>query len=203
MSDELQEIAAVAARLVVEDGLRFGPAKTHALRQLGWSGRTALPSNEQLEDAVHEHLALFHADTHAVHLRELRQLALRWMRRLQAFDPYLTGAVWLGYASRLSDVDLDLYVDDAKAVEIELINQGLAYDVGQLDVGRREPVSVLHVMDRIHGWVNGVGVYMRVHDRGAMRGALLPDAKGRTPRGSLAAVQALLDEQDGVVNDRA
>ncbi|MEY5029102.1 MAG: hypothetical protein RLZ63_1417 [Pseudomonadota bacterium] len=198
MSDELQEIAAVAARLVVEDGLRFGPAKTHALRQLGLPGRTALPSNDELEDAVREHLELFHADRHAEHLRQLRQLALRWMQRLQAFDPYLTGAVWLGYASQLSDVDLDLYVDDTKSVEIELINQGVAYDAGQMDVGRREPVSVLHVMDRVQGWTHGVSVYMRVHDRGAMRGALLPDGKGRTPRGNAMAVQALLDAQEGV-----
>lgn len=203
MSDELQEIAAVAARLVVEDGLRFGPAKTHALRQLGLPSRTPLPGNEQLEDAVREHLELFHADTHAAHLRELRRLALRWMQRMQAFDPYLTGSVWLGYASQLSDVDLDLYVDDAKAVEIELINQGVAYDAGQLDVGRREPASVLHVMDRVRGWAHGVSVYMRIHDRSAIRGALLPDAKGRTPRGSMTAVRGLLDAQEGVVNDRA
>jgi hypothetical protein len=203
MSDEMQEIAAVAARLVVEDGLRFGPAKTHALRQLGLPGRTPLPSNEQLEDAVREHLDLFHADTHAEYLRQLRLLALRWMQRMHVFDPYLTGAVWLGYASQLSDVDIDLYVDDTKAVEIELINQGVAYDAGQLDVGRREPVSVLQVMDRVRGWTHGVSVYMRIHDRSAMRGALLPDAKGRTPRGSMAAVQVLLDAQEGVVNDRA
>ena len=198
MSDEMHEIAAVAARLVVEEGLRFGPAKTHAIRQLGLPARTAMPGNEQLEDAVLEHLALFHADTHAVHLRELRLLAIRCMQRMQAFDPYLTGAVWLGYASQLSDVDLDLYVDDAKAVEIELINQGVAYDAGQIDAGRREPVPVVHVNERVQAWPHGVSVYMRVHDRGALRGALLPDSKGRSPRGNIAAVQALLDKQEGV-----
>lgn len=201
MSDEMQEIAAVAARLVVEEGLRFGPAKNHAVRQLGLPARTALPSNEQIEDAVHEHLQLFQADTHAQHLRALRLLALRWMQRLQAFEPYLTGAVWLGYASQLSDVDLDLYVDDPKSVEIELINQGVPYDVGQIDSGRREPVPVLHVLERVQGWSHGVGVYMRVYDRGALRGALLPDGRGRSPRGNVTAVEALLADQEGVGHD--
>lgn len=197
MNDEMLEIAAVAARLVVDEGLRFGPAKIHAVRQLGWPARTPLPSNEQLEDAVHEHLHLFHAETYAEHLRTLRLLALRWMQRLQAFEPYLMGAVWLGYASQLSDVDLDVYVDDPKAVEIELINQGLPYDVGQIDAGHREPVPVLHWVDRVPGWPHGVSVYLRVHDRGALRGALLPDGRGRPPRGNVQAVKALLAHEEG------
>ncbi len=201
MSDEMQEIAAVAAQLVVEDGLRFGPAKNHALRQLGLPARTALPSNELIEDAVREHLQLFHADTHALYLWQLRKVALHWMELMQAFEPYLTGAVWLGYASQLSDVDLDLYVDDPKAPEIALINQDIAYDVGQIDAGRREPVPVLHVVERVRDWPHGVGVYMRVHDRGALRGALLPDGRGRPPRGNVAAVQALLSLQDGAIHD--
>ena len=199
MSDEMQEIAAVAARLVVEEGLRFGPAKTHALRQLGLPTRTAMPSNEQLEDAVLEHLQLFQADVHPGHLLALRQLALRWMERMQDFDPYLTGSVWLGYASQLSDVDIDLYVDDPKAVEIALINQSVPYDVGQIDAGRRESVPVVHVTERVPGWPHGVSVYMRVHDRGALRGALLPDVRGRSPRGNVKAVQVLM--VDGVAND--
>jgi hypothetical protein len=44
-----------------------------------------------------------------------------------------------------------------------------------------------------------VSVYMRVHDRGALRGALLPDGRGRSPRGNVKAVQVLM--VDGVAND--
>ena len=57
------EIAQAAAALVVDEGLEYGPAKRRALKQLGLPARTALPSNEQVEDAVREHLALFCADT--------------------------------------------------------------------------------------------------------------------------------------------
>ena len=43
------EIANVAARIVVEEGLEYGPAKRRAIKQLGISGRVALPSNDVLD----------------------------------------------------------------------------------------------------------------------------------------------------------
>jgi len=49
------EIAAAAARLVVEDGMEYGPAKRRAARQLG--ARDAdLPDNQLLEDEVRAYL---------------------------------------------------------------------------------------------------------------------------------------------------
>ena len=53
------EIAQTAARMVVEEGLEWGPAKHRAVRQLGLPNRTALPDNEQLEAAVCEYIELF------------------------------------------------------------------------------------------------------------------------------------------------
>ena len=44
------EIAAAAARMVVEEGLEYGPAKRRALKQLGLPKHAPLPSNEELED---------------------------------------------------------------------------------------------------------------------------------------------------------
>ena len=57
------EIAAVAARMVVEEGLEYGPAKRRAVKQLGLPARTALPGNEALEDAVREYISVFCAET--------------------------------------------------------------------------------------------------------------------------------------------
>ncbi|MBN9342360.1 MAG: hypothetical protein J0H52_20140, partial [Comamonadaceae bacterium] len=57
------EIANAAARLVVEEGLDWGSAKRRAVRDLGLPARTALPDNDQVEDAVREYIALFCADT--------------------------------------------------------------------------------------------------------------------------------------------
>ena len=39
-----------------------------------------------------------------------------------------------------------------------------------------------------------VGVHLMVYDLDDMRGALKPDAKGRAPRGDLAAVRRLLEK---------
>ena len=87
MHDLTTEIAAAAARAVVEDGLEYGSAKHHALKQLGLPPRTALPSNEVLEAAVLEHIAIFCADTQPAELLALRQMALLWMERLTEFRP--------------------------------------------------------------------------------------------------------------------
>ena len=85
------EIAATAAALVVEEGLEYGSAKRRALKQMALSARTALPDNDELEDAVREYIALFCADTQPAELAALRALALVWMQRLQQFRPYLAG----------------------------------------------------------------------------------------------------------------
>ena len=53
MDSVKSEIAATAARMVVEEGLEYGPAKRRAARQLGLSAR-ALPDNDLVEDSVRE-----------------------------------------------------------------------------------------------------------------------------------------------------
>ncbi len=102
------EIAASAARLVVEEGLEYGPAKRRAVKQLGLNGRAELPDNQQVEDAVVEYLAVFCADTQPQELAALRETAALWMGRLAEVRPHLTGAVWRGTATRLNDIHLQL-----------------------------------------------------------------------------------------------
>jgi len=106
-----EEIAAAAARLVVEEGMEYAAAKRKAGRDHG--RRAELPSNEEVEDAVREHIQLFCADTQPAELRALREVALLWMQRLAAFRPHLAGAAWRGTATRHSAVLIDLYCDDA------------------------------------------------------------------------------------------
>ena len=72
-----REIAATAARMVVEEGLEYGPAKKRAAKQLGVPARTALPDNDLLEDEVRDYIALFCADTQPAELRALMQFLLR------------------------------------------------------------------------------------------------------------------------------
>lgn len=185
-----EEIAAVAARLVVEEGMEYASAKRKAARDFG--PRPALPSNEEVEDAVREHIELFCADTQGAELRALREVALIWMQRLAEFRPHLSGAAWRGTATRLSAVQLDLYCDDPKAAEIALINAGVDYDVASLNRPGREPLNVLIVSERSAILGEPVTLHLMLHDLDDQRGALKPDARGRSWRGDLPALQRLL-----------
>ncbi len=194
-SSPLDDIAAAAAVLVADEGLDYASAKRKALKRLGASPRTALPSDEQVEDALREHLAVFHAETQPRELRALREVALAWMRRLAEFRPHVAGAVWRGTATAASAVRLDLYCDDPKAAEIALINAGVDCDSGALDAaGGREPTPVL--MFAVPGAARGerVTLHAVLHDADALRGALKPDARGLTWRGDADALQRLLAE---------
>ncbi len=192
MSDVQLEIAATAARLVVEEGLGFGPAKHRAIKALGLPGRTALPSNEALEAQVREYISVFCADTQPQELLALREHARQWMARLAEFRPHLGGPVWHGWATRLSDIDLALFCDDPKAVEIALINQNLRYEVQTQTGMHGEPVDVLSLHSFCPGLDEDIGVHLRIYDLQGLRGALVADAQGRAPRGDLAALERLL-----------
>ena len=152
-----------------------------------------MPSNEELEAAVREHIALFCADTQPAELLALREVALLWMDRLAEFRPHLSGAVWRGTATRLSSVHLDLYCDDPKAAEIMLINAGQDYDVGSLDrPGQREALNVLTVSSNSPSLGEAVTVHLMLHDADDQRGALKPDANGRSWRGDQTALRRLM-----------
>jgi hypothetical protein len=193
MESAKAEIAATAARLVVEEGLEYGPAKRRAVRQLGLGARTALPDNDAIEDAVREYIALFCADTQPTELAALRKLALVWMERLAQFRPYLGGAVWHGTATRLSDIYIQLFCDDPKSAEIALIEKNVNYQARTVTGFHGEPVDALSISSRSEDLGESIGVHLLIYDHDDLRGALKPDAKGRTPRGDLAAVRALTD----------
>lgn len=193
-SDLSAEIAAAAARLVVEECLEYGPAKRRAAHTVArHSVRPAdLPSNEEVEDEVRTYLSLFHADTQPSELEALRRVALDWMQRLAPYRPHLTGAVWRGTATRLNSVHLQLYCDDSKSAELALIDLGVDYRVGSMPGPRGDPVDVLTVASHSAALGEMVTVHLTVLDHDDLRGALKPDSRGRTQRGDLAALRTLL-----------
>jgi hypothetical protein len=191
MDSVRSEIAATAARMVVEEGLEYGAAKRRALRQLGLGPRTALPDNEAVEDAVREYIELFCAETQPAELAALRRLALTWMERLAPFRPYLAGAVWHGTATRLSDIYLQLFCDDPKSAEIALIEHGVDYEARTVSGLHGEPVEALSISSLSPDLGENIGVHLMIYDHDDVRGALRPDARGRVPRGDVAAVRAL------------
>jgi len=188
-------ISAAAARLVVEDGLEYGLAKRHAARQLGVSARSALPGNDEIEDAVEDYIALFCADTQPNELLALRRLALVWMERMAAFWPHLGGAVWHGTATRSSDIHIQLFCEDSKSAELSLIDNRVNYLARTVPGMHGKLVEVLSVHAFCPELKEDVGVHLLIYDRDQVRGALRPDSRGRCPRGDLVAVRRLLQNR--------
>lgn len=190
-----EQIAAEAARWVVDGGMEYGAAKHKAAKTLARHGgghRPEMPSNEQVEMQVREYLELFHADTQPAELQALRQLALRWMEDLREFHPHLTGAVWRGTATRLSAIHIDLYCPDSKSAEIALINRGLDIDIQTLEHPGQAPVDVLTLSSWCADLKDEITIHLAVRDLDDIRGALQPDGKGQTWRGDTQAVHQLL-----------
>lgn len=190
------EIAAAAARLVVEEGLEYGPAKRRAARTLGkHSTRSAdLPDNTMVEAEVRAYIDLFCADTQPAELAALREVAAGWMQRLAEFRPHLTGAVWRGTATRLNSVHIELYCDDSKAAEIGLLDRGIDFDIGSIDGPRNRPVDVLRTCSMSRALGEEVTVFLTVLDHDDLRGGLKPDASGQTPRGDLNALRQRMEQ---------
>lgn len=128
-----RRLASTAARLMAEDGIAdFALAKRKAARVLGVDEGEALPTNNEIGEELRAYQDLFQDDEQAARLREMRQTALEVMERFAEFHPYLTGAVVDGTAGRFSSIDIDLYADSAKDVEISLLNNNIGF-------GSREP----------------------------------------------------------------
>lgn len=195
-SSSTQEIAHTAARMVVEEGLEWGPAKRRAVKQLGLPARTPLPDNEAVEAAVREYIEIFCADSQPQELRALRELALVWMERLTEFRPYLSGAVWRGTATRMSDIYIGLFCDDPKSAEIALINHDVRYDVTSVTGFNGETVDALSISSLCQPLGEHVGVHLLVYDYDDLRGAVKADAQGRSQRGDVAALRQLLTQKD-------
>lgn len=185
----MNEITAAAARLVVEEGLEYGPAKRRAAAALGRrGGRAQLPDNDELEDEVRAYLAIFCADTQPAELAALRRVALTWMERLAEFRPYLAGAVWRGTATRLSPVHLELYCDDPKSAEIALLDRRIDFDVAATTDARGRSVDQLLLASPCPELGESVTVRLSILDHDDLRGALRSDGRGRAERGDRAAL---------------
>lgn len=192
MNTLTSEIAAVAAALVVEEGMEYGAAKRRAVKQLALPLRSELPGNDVLEDAVREYISIFCADSQPTELAALRELALVWMRRMSGFRPYLAGAVWHGTATRRSDIHIQLFCDDSKSAEISLIEHEVDYEPRTITGFTGGSVEALSLSSFCKPLGEHIGVHFMVYDHDDLRGALRPDAKGRPPRGNIAAVEKLL-----------
>ncbi|MBL8399309.1 MAG: hypothetical protein JNL84_14395 [Candidatus Accumulibacter sp.] len=121
-------VARVAARLLVDEGVvDMDRAKRKAARQLGVTDSALLPDDSEIEDQLRAYQRLFQdAESRALRIA-LRRTAVRLMAWLQRFRPYLTGSVLEGTAGRHAEIDIQLFPNSAKEVEIFLLNERIDY----------------------------------------------------------------------------
>jgi hypothetical protein len=185
-------IAAAAARMMAEDGVDdFALAKRKAARQLGATDTHSLPANEEVEAELRAYQALYQGDEQRDRVRALREVALDAMQSLAAFRPYLSGPVLKGTAGRYADVDLQLFTDDLKAVELYFLNRNVPYEVSEVRHYCGDEARVVPVL-RVE-WDEvpiNLGIYAAKDERAALKATPV----GRPmERAGIPAVTALLD----------
>jgi hypothetical protein len=122
-------IASAAARLMAEDGITdYHLAKRKAARQLGLTEHVGFPDNAEVEAELRAYRSLYQGDDHAEMLAAMRHTALELLDLLTDFRPYLTGSVLDGTAGEHSHIDILLFADSAKEVEIFLLNRGIEFE---------------------------------------------------------------------------
>ncbi|GMV55513.1 MAG: hypothetical protein AMXMBFR6_13180 [Betaproteobacteria bacterium] len=124
-----RRIATLAARLMAEEGVEdFGFAKRKAARQLGVPSGMGLPTNQEVETELRTYHALFQLDEQADRLHDMRVAAAELMEVLAPLSPYLTGGVLDGTVSRFGRIELTVFSDNSKIVEIFLLNRGIDFE---------------------------------------------------------------------------
>ena len=179
-------------------------ARIRELRRQGLSDApAAIVSANAFDKGLENDLGITPADflVKPVRMAELlgwlqRRLALQWMERLQRFEPHLSGAVWHGSATRLSDIYLQLFCEDPKSAEIALIDLGVNYEVRNVRGLYRETIETLSFSVICRELGETVGIHLSIYDLDDLRGALVRDSKNRPPRGNLNAIKRILSDKD-------
>lgn len=185
------QIAHLAARLMAEDGrLDYGAAKTKAARQAGLSDTHLLPDNREIEAALREYQELYQGEDQPRHLRRLREVAVKVMRDFADFHPVLVGSVLSGTAGQHSDVNLQLFTDDQKALTMFLLNRRYRFEEGSRRVRRGDHSDEV---PQIHLEVDEVPVSLTILDRDDERVGARGRGTADAPlRARLAEVEAML-----------
>jgi hypothetical protein len=190
-NDERSHIAYLAARLMAEDGIEdHGLAKRKAARQAGIADTRNLPGNDEIDIALREYREIYLPDAHREQLTELREIAVRAMTQLEKFNPHLVGNVLSGTAGKYAGIQLQLFTDDIKGVELFLIDLGADYEADQTSLysgDTRITVPLFTIDD------DGVEIEIAVLSPRDERLPLKTSPAGKAmERAKLAAVEALL-----------
>jgi hypothetical protein len=190
-----QRITAEAARIMAEEGVRdFQVAKRKAAERLGLSDHRHLPTNEEIDGALAQHLELFHHDQLARNTRRLRETAVEAMRFLAPFDPRVVGSALSGTVTPNSEIQLHISADAPEEVGLFLREHEIPFRLGERRVrfggDRYQNVSAFRFD------ADGVAVELCVFDRRGAREAPLSPVDGRPMRrATLREMEELLQQR--------
>jgi len=113
------------------------------------------------------------------------------MHGLAEFNPHLAGSVLSGIAGPYATIQLQLYTDNAKAVELFLIDRGMSYRSGESRLflgGEMRAVPVFTIDD------DGVEAELTVLETRDLRAPVRATPEGRIiERAKTAIVETLLE----------
>ncbi|KPK10719.1 MAG: hypothetical protein AMJ68_08335 [Acidithiobacillales bacterium SG8_45] len=124
--------ATEAARILAEEGVvDYQLAKRKAAERLALPGQSNLPTNEEVEHALVEHLQLFQAKQLAQRIAEHRRVACEAMKFLEAYQPRAVGTVLTGIITRYDDIQLHVCADSPEQIAMTLMDHSIPHDQSQ------------------------------------------------------------------------
>ena len=178
-------VASLAARLMAEEGIGdYAVAKRKAASMLHLPTGVRLPENSEIESELRAYLRLFQKDEQPKVLADLRRIACDFMAIMHQFNPYLSGPVLDGTAGSESEIDIQLFTDSAKDIEIFLLNRHIDY---RHETPRSERAEAVLSLDQ-EGVTLNLIIYPAHDERVVFR---TREGKVR-PRANIDAVRRLL-----------
>jgi len=189
-------IAHEAARLMAESGfVDWAAAKHKAAQRLGLS-RSAVPSNAEVSEALAEQLNLFAPEETHQRLLDRRQLAVRIMQTLEAFQPRAVGALVSGLMTEFSPIEIQLFVDPPEKVDMFLADLGWEYDDGELRLRHPDGRDVVVPVCRMDA-PDGSTVELQAFGADSLRWAPVSPVSGKPmQRLDIEALKTLLAASD-------
>ena len=122
-------VAAEAARILAEEGvLDYHLAKRKAAERLMEAGKSSLPTNEEVEQALHDHLNIFQSGQLAERIARHRRVAIAAMRFLNNYSPRAVGNVITGIIPPHAEIQIHLCADNPEQIALTLMEHNIPYD---------------------------------------------------------------------------
>ena len=185
-SRQRQRLAQECARIIIENGIEdFLAAKQKAARNLGIEGSRLYPSNEEIESALEEYHRIFRPSTQGIHIRRLRQIALKAMTFLEPFTPRLVGSVLDGTAGKFSPITLLIFAETPEDIIIALLDAKIPFTQSRHEVWNAKKIT--GDFPAFHIVIDGTKLELKFFPTRYLR--QLPKSKGK--RFTAASAEAL------------